>query len=88
MKKYHPEERVVVVHTAATTAEAMVIRGLLESAGIDSPGSATSDPFPMNEAPDMHGVEIYARESQADEARSVISEFAKGNAATAGSDES
>jgi hypothetical protein len=87
MKQYHPEERVVVVHTANTTAEAMVIRGLLESAGIDSPGSASSDPFPMNESPDMHGLEIYARESQADEAKRVIADSAKGNAAAAGSDE-
>jgi hypothetical protein len=86
MKSYHPDERVVVIHTAGTTAEAMVIRGLLESAGIDSPGSTSSDPFPMNEAPDMHGVEIFARESQAEEAKGIIAEFAKGN--SAGSEES
>jgi hypothetical protein len=86
MKKYHPEERVVVVHTADTTGEAMVIRGLLQSAGIDSPGSASSDPFPMNESPDMHGLEIYARESQAEEARRILEEYSKGNTATAGPD--
>ncbi len=31
------QERVVVAHTADTAAEAMVIRGLLESAGITRP---------------------------------------------------
>lgn len=88
MKNYHPEERVVVVHTASTAAEAMVIRGLLESAGIDSPGSVSSDPFPLNESPDMHGVEVYARESQADEARRIISESSQGDPRSASPDES
>jgi hypothetical protein len=86
MKMYHPDESVVVVHTASTAAEAMVIRGLLQSAGIESPGSVSSDPFPLNESPDMHGVEIYARESQAAEARSLIAEYAKGNSSTDDSD--
>ena len=81
MKEYHPDERVVAVHTANTLAEAMVIRGLLESAGIDSPGSASTDPFPLNESADMHGLEIYVRESQADDARRVISENTAGNSA-------
>jgi len=76
MKEYHPDERVVAVHTANTLAEAMVIRGLLESAGIDS-----TDPFPLNESADMHGLEIYVRESQADDARRVISENTAGNSA-------
>jgi hypothetical protein len=83
MKSYHPDEHVVIVHTADTTAEAMVIRGLLSSADIDSPGSVSSDPFPLNEPPEgTHGVEIYARESQAEEAKRLISEYAKSNAET------
>lgn len=54
----------------------MVIRGLLESAGIRSPGSETSNPFPVSESPTGgRGVEIYALESQAQEARALIAEY-------------
>lgn len=72
----HSKERVVVAHTAGTIAEAMVIRGLLETANIRSPGSVTSNPFPLREPPEgSHGVEIYVLESQADEARRIINEY-------------
>jgi hypothetical protein len=81
MESYHAQERVVVAHTAGTASEAMVIRSLLESAGIHSPGSVSSDPFPMNESPEgTHVAEIYVLESQADEARKLIAEYQKGNA--------
>jgi hypothetical protein len=77
---YHPDERIVVAHIASTAAEAMVIRGLLESSGIHSPGSTSSDPFPLNDPPEgPHGAEIYVRESQVEEARSLIAEYAKAN---------
>ncbi len=84
------QDRVVVVHTAGTATEAVVIRGLLESAGISSPGSVSSDPFPMREAPEgLHGPEILVLESHAAEARRVIAEYAKGNtsAGPAGDDD-
>ena len=81
---YHPDERIVVAHTAGTAAEAMVIRGLLESAGIHSPGSVSTDPFPLNEPPEgSHGAEVYVRESQLQEAQRVIAEFAKSNSGPA-----
>ncbi|MFZ0637956.1 MAG: hypothetical protein WA755_09940 [Candidatus Acidiferrales bacterium] len=68
--------RSVVVHTAGTATEAMVIRSLLESKGIQSPGSVSSDPFPLREAPEgMHGVEIIVLESHADAARKVIEDY-------------
>jgi hypothetical protein len=76
-------ERTVLVHTADSIAEAMVIRGLLESAGIRSPGSATSNPFPvpMRESPGgVHGVDVFALESQAEEARSLIAEYFRAGA--------
>jgi hypothetical protein len=74
-------ERVVIAHTAGTAGEAMVIRALLESAGIYSPGSESSDPFPLREAPKgTHGVEIYVLESQAEEACRIIEEYQMGNA--------
>ena len=70
------EQRTVVVHQAGTSTEAVVIRGLLESAGIASPGSAGSDPFPMREPPGgFRDTEIMVLESQADEARRVIAEY-------------
>jgi hypothetical protein len=78
MSNEHTRERVVIAHTAGTAAEAMVIRSLLESAGIYSPGSGSSDPFPLREAPKgTHGVEIYVLESQAEEARTIIEEYQK-----------
>ena len=69
-------ERTVVVHRAGTATEAMIIRGLLESAGIASPGSTSSDPFVLNEPSEaMHGVEILVLESQAEEARGIIQDY-------------
>jgi hypothetical protein len=66
-------DRVVVVHTAGTTAEAMVIRALLQSAGIESPGSESTDPFPLREVPEgTHGVEILVRASDEAVARELI----------------
>jgi len=54
----------------------MVIRGLLESAGIASPASTSTDPFPLREPPKgTHGVEIQVLESQADEARRIIADY-------------
>jgi hypothetical protein len=78
------QDRVVVVHTAGTATEAVVIRGLLESSGISSPGSVSSDPFPMREAPEgLHGPEILVLESHAADARRIIAEYQKGNAGSA-----
>ena len=69
-------ERTVVVHQAGSSTEAMIIRGLLESAGIESPASTTTDPFPMNEPPKgTHAVEILVLESQAEEARRIIEDY-------------
>ena len=78
MSQQHSQERVVVAHTAGTTAEALVIRGLLESEAIGSPGSFSTDPFPLREPPEgTHGVEIYVLEWQAEKARRIIEEHLK-----------
>ncbi len=80
---HHSREKVVVAHVAGNSEEAMVIRGLLASAGIDSPGSSSTDPFPMSEPLDAsHGVDVLVLESQADEARRLIAEYLKDNAAS------
>ncbi|HYL68689.1 MAG TPA: hypothetical protein VEX69_05960 [Candidatus Limnocylindria bacterium] len=87
MSQQHSHERVVVVHTAGTTAEAMVIRGLLESEGMRSPGSVSTDPFPLREPPEgTHGVEIYVLESQMEKARRIIAEHLKKNDADSASE--
>ena len=68
-------ERTVVVHTAGSSTEAMVIRNLLESNGIASPGSAT-DPFPMRNGPTgTESPEIVVLESQAEKARELIHDY-------------
>jgi hypothetical protein len=70
------EQRTVLVHQAGSSTEAVVIRGLLESAGISSPGSAGSDPFPMREPPEgFRDTDIMVLESQAEDARRVIGEY-------------
>ena len=74
-------EPFVVVFAATTASEALVVRGLLQSAGIDSPGSVSSDPFPIPENPEgPHGTEIFVLESQVEEARKVIEEYTKSDA--------
>ncbi len=66
----------MVVHQAGSWTEALVIRGLLESAGITSPPSTTTDPFPMKEPPEgTHGVEILVPADQADDARRIINDY-------------
>jgi hypothetical protein len=70
------QEETVVVHRADSSTEAMVIRGLLESAGIDSPPLTRTDPYPFSNPPaDFPGAEILVRESQVEEARRIISDY-------------
>lgn len=80
MDSGHNKEKIVVIHAAGSATEAMVIRGLLQSAGIESPGSGTSDPFPMAESGDaFRDSDVIVLESQADEARKVIAEYLRSN---------
>ncbi len=90
MAEEYSNERVVIAHVADNATEALVIRGLLQSAGIESPGSVSTDPFPIPENPEgPHNVEIFVLESQADEARKVIAEYqAANNVSTDDSSES
>jgi len=81
MSEDHVNEALVVAHVAENATEALVIRGLLQSAGIDSPGSVSSDPFPIPENPEgPHGTEIFVLESQLEAARTIIEEYAKSDA--------
>ncbi len=57
-----------------------MIRGLLESAGLASPGSAGSDPFPMREPPEgFRDTDIVVLESKAEEARKIIADYLSSN---------
>jgi Putative prokaryotic signal transducing protein len=76
MAQQPDKPRVVNAYTAGSRLEAMVIRRLLESCGIQSPDPVTTDPFPLDEpAEGTHGTEIYVLESQADEARRIIESY-------------
>jgi hypothetical protein len=80
LKQDHSEEKVVVVHTAGSAVEAMVIRGLLQSAGIQSPGSVRTDPFPMDESGDaFRDADVVVLESQAEQARRIIADYLRSN---------
>lgn len=79
MNKKLENERTVAVYTAGSGSEALVVRGLLESSGIRVPGPISPDPFPLVDANmsrgTTHGVEIYAYESEANEARRIINAY-------------
>jgi hypothetical protein len=80
MSQQAQPERTEVVHVAGTWTEAVVIRGLLESAGIIVPNPVSTDPFPMREPPQgPHDTEIRVLQSQAEEARRLIEEYQAGN---------
>ncbi len=68
----NPNERLVRVFDTEQEAEAMVVRGLLDSAGIDSQ-------FGENEnSPDVlpvGGVGLLVREEDAERAREIIDQF-------------
>ena len=75
MKQRHSNDRLVKVYEAPTVAEAIVVRGLLKSAGIYAPDFDTVDPFPLHDPPEgWHSSEIWVPESQAEEAHRIIAE--------------
>jgi hypothetical protein len=75
-QKPDPNEKLVKVFDTEVESEAMVVKGLLDSAGIESDlksGTWVQDTFPG-----LGGMVILAREEDADEARRVIAESRKG----------
>lgn len=75
MKDDRSWQRTVVVHTAESIGEAMVLRSLLEGAGIRSPVPSSTNLFAESGPPGGRGVDVYAFESKADEARALIAEY-------------
>jgi hypothetical protein len=69
-------DHTVIVHRATTSTEAMVIRGLLESAGLKVPDFSGGAPFPMHSPPaGMTDGDIVVLASQADDARRIIADY-------------
>jgi Putative prokaryotic signal transducing protein len=68
---FDPDEKLVKVFDSEQETEALVVRGLLESAGIDAMTQsldAQQEVFPIG------GVVVLVREEDADEARRIIEE--------------
>jgi hypothetical protein len=69
----NPNEKLVRVFDTEQESEAMVVRGLLESAGIDS--DLTSLDAQQDILPGVGGTVILVREEDATEARRMIDEY-------------
>jgi hypothetical protein len=73
-----PEEPFVVIYEPETLEEAAIVRGLLQSAGIESPLPTFTDPFPLPAYSEItHGTEVLVRVSQADDARQILKTYAE-----------
>jgi putative signal transducing protein len=68
-----PKEKLVKIFDTEQESEAMVVKGLLESAGIDSDMTALS--APQDTFPGVGGTIILVREEDAEKANQVIAEF-------------
>src|SRR5690349_9624728 len=67
-----PNEKLVKVFDSEQESEALVVKGLLDSAGIDSDLTAAS--MVQDAFPGLGGMIILVREEDADAARNVIQE--------------
>ena len=67
-----PNEKLVKVFGSEQEPEALVVKGLLDSAGIDS--DLTSASLVQDAFPGLGGMVIVVREEDAEEARRVIAE--------------
>ncbi len=70
-----PNEKLVKVFDTDVESEAMVVRGLLESAGIQA--MMSNREAPQDVLPGVGGVVVLVREEQAKEAEAMIREFSK-----------
>lgn len=76
-----PNEELVKVFDSDQESEVMVVRGLLESAGIDC--MTTNLDAPQDILPGVGGVVVLVRADQAEDARSIIAENRAGGEAAA-----
>jgi hypothetical protein len=68
-----PDEKLVRVFDTEQESEALIVRGLLESSGIDA--DVTSLDAPQDILPGVGGTVILVREEDAPEARRLIEEY-------------
>jgi hypothetical protein len=68
-----PNEALVVIFESEQESEAMVVKSLLESAGIDV--METSFDAPQDILPGIGGVALRVREEQLEEARAILAEY-------------
>ncbi len=68
-----PNEKLVKVFDSELESEAMIVKGLLESAGIDS--DLTAAAMVQDMFPGLGGMIILVREQDADAARRLIEEY-------------
>jgi len=81
MSERTSKEPMALAYTTATATEAIVVRGLLESAGIYAPNPDAAEPFPFNEPSELtHSTDIYVAASRVDEARKIIEDYLRANA--------
>ena len=69
----NPNEKLVKVFDSEQESEALIVKGLLESAGIDS--DLTSASLVQEAFPGLGGVIILVRERDAEPARKLIEEY-------------
>jgi hypothetical protein len=69
----NPNQKLVRVFDTEQESEALVVRGLLESAGIDC--DVTSLDAPQDILPGVGGTVILVREEDAEKARKMIEEY-------------
>jgi Putative prokaryotic signal transducing protein len=77
-----PNEKLVKVFDTEQESEALVVKGLLESSGIDS--EITSLSAPQDTFPGVGGTIILVREEDAEAAKRIIAEFQQSPDATDG----
>ena len=68
-----PNEKLVEVFVSKQESEAVIVGGLLESAGIEA--NVISREAPQDVLPGVGGTVVLVREEQAEEARQVIADF-------------
>ena len=73
LPKPDPNEQLVKVFDTEQETEAMVVQGLLESAGIDS--DLKSLDAPQDTFPGVGGTVLLVREEDAEEARKIIESY-------------
>jgi hypothetical protein len=72
------KEKLVKIFESPTITETIVVRSLLESAGIHSPDFEAAEPFALHDPPEgWHDSEVWVPESQAEDARRIIAGAAK-----------